>query len=209
MFSSSVSSKTISACLLALLAGSIASSAHSESLNIADTWLVRVRAVSINPENSNTPRLADPLSINSKVIPEFDISYALNNNWSSELILTYPQKHNVLANSTVIGSVKHLPPTLLLQYHINTDSGFSPYLGAGLNYTRFMQAHLPAGVAVGKQSMGAAGQVGIDFEIAPNTYFNIDYKYIKMKTDVTAGGAKLTTLGLNPGLFGIGIGRRF
>ena len=193
----------------ALAVASFAAPAHADSLNLADTWLVRIRALELRAENSNTPSLDSALAINDKVIPEIDFSYAFNNNWSSELVLTYPQKHNVLANGAAIGTVKHLPPSLLLQYHVTTESGVSPYLGAGLNYTRFMQAHLPAGVAVGKQSMGLVGQAGIDFEIAPNTYFNIDYKFIKMKTDVTAGGAKLTTLGLNPSLFGVGIGRRF
>ncbi|MEP7156963.1 MAG: OmpW family outer membrane protein [Betaproteobacteria bacterium] len=182
---------------------------HAESLDVSDTWLVRLRALELKPENSNMPGLKDSISINNKVIPEVDVSYALNNNWSAELVLTYPQKHDVRAGGTTIGTVKHLPPSLMLQYRFANDSGVVPYLGAGLNYTRFMQARLPAGITVDKQSMGVAAQLGIDFEIARNTYFNIDYKYITMKTDVMAGGARLTTLELNPSLFGVGIGYRF
>ena len=52
-----------------------------------------------------------------KTIPELDISYFFTPNIAAELVLTVPQEHRVYLNGTDIGSFKHLPPTLTLQYH--------------------------------------------------------------------------------------------
>ena len=51
-----------------------------------------------------------------------------------------------------IGSFKHLPPTLTAQYHFTNLNGFKPYLGAGVNYTRFSSVNLPAGVDIDRDS---------------------------------------------------------
>ena len=55
------------------------------------------------------------LTVNNKWLPEVDISYFFTPNLAAELILTVPQKHTVYAGGTSIGSLKHLPPTLLLR----------------------------------------------------------------------------------------------
>ncbi|KAI5935591.1 Inhibitor of nuclear factor kappa-B kinase subunit alpha [Manis javanica] len=59
-------------------------------------------------------------------------------NIAAELVLTYPQKHDRGAvRRSQIGSLKHLPPMLLAQYHFTNFGAFKPYVGAGANYTRF------------------------------------------------------------------------
>ena len=65
-------------------------------------WQVRVRAVNLDPANKTENGL--PLAVNAKLIPEVDISYFITPNIAAELILTYPQKHNVKSNGAVIGS---------------------------------------------------------------------------------------------------------
>jgi outer membrane protein len=70
-------------------------------------------------------------------------------NIAAELILTYPQKHDVELGGTDIGSVKHLPPTLTLQYHFNPTGTVRPYVGLGVNYTRFTSVDLDAGSVLG------------------------------------------------------------
>ncbi len=77
--------------------------------------------------------------MNDKVIPELDISYYFTPNFAAELILTYPQKHDVRSDGTKIGTLKHLPPTLLAQYHFTNFGAFKPYVGAGINYSTFLQ----------------------------------------------------------------------
>ena len=173
-------------------------------------WQVRVRALRMQVENGNSPDVAGAkVEINDKTFPEIDFAYNFTRNVSAELVLTYPQKHDVSLQGAKIGSVKHLPPTLLLQYQFLPGEKINPYVGAGLNYTRFMSTNLPAGITTDKSSAGFAIQVGADFEVAKNTYVNLDFKRVNIETDVKVSGAKLTTLKVNPNLISMGIGWRF
>ena len=171
-------------------------------------WLVRVRAVHLDSANKDSTGLG--LSVNNKTIPEVDISYFFNKNVAAELILTVPQKHD-LSSSVLggrIGSLKHLPPSLLLQYHFDAP-GFKPYVGAGVNYTRFSSVNLPAGVDIDRNSWGGALQVGVDIPLSKNLYLNFDVKKVYIKTDVFAGGVKAGTFKVDPVLVGVGLGWRF
>ena len=85
----------------------------------------------------------------------------------------------------------------------------APYVGAGLNYTRFSSVNLPAGVSIDRNSFGPALQVGVDIPLAKNLYLNFDVKKVFIKTDVSAGGAKLGTFKVDPVLVGVGLGWRF
>ncbi|MGV2481702.1 UNVERIFIED_CONTAM: OmpW family protein, partial [Salmonella enterica subsp. enterica serovar Weltevreden] len=78
-----------------------------------------------------------------------------------------------------------------------------------LNYTRFSNVDLPAGVTIDKDSFGLALQVGADYEISKNVYLNLDVKKVQIRTDVKAGGAKLGTFKVDPLLVGVGVGFRF
>ena len=169
-------------------------------------WLVRVRAVHLDSANKDSTGLG--LSVNNKTIPEVDITYFFNKNVAAELVLTVPQKHDVRAGGNNIGSLKHLPPSLLLQYHFDAP-GFKPYVGAGVNYTRFSNVNLPAGVDIDRNSFGAALQVGVDIPLSKNLYLNFDIKKVYIKTDVFAGGVKQGTFKVDPVLAGVGLGWRF
>ena len=169
-------------------------------------WMVRARAVHLDSANKDSTPLG--LTVNNKTIPEVDVSYFFTPNVAAELILTVPQKHTLRAGGVAIGSLKHLPPTLLAQYHFNLN-GFKPYVGAGLNYTRFSSVKAPAGVDIDRNSFGAALQVGVDIPLQKNLYLNFDVKKVFIKTDVKAGGAKLGTFKADPVLVGVGLGWRF
>ena len=169
-------------------------------------WMVRARAVHLDSANKDSTPLG--LTVNNKTIPDVDVSYFFTPNVAAELILTVPQKHTLRAGSAAIGSLKHLPPTLLLQYHFNTP-GIKPYVGAGLNYTRFSSVKAPAGVDIDRNSFGAALQVGVDIPLQKNLYLNFDIKKVFIKTDVTANGAKLGSFKVDPVLVGVGLGWRF
>ena len=169
-------------------------------------WLVRARAVHLDSANKDSTGLN--LSVNDKWIPEVDVTYFFNKNIAAELILTVPQRHTLSAGGTAIGSLKHLPPSLLVQYHFDAP-GFKPYVGAGINYTRFSSIRLPAGVDIDRNSFGGALQLGVDFPVAKNVYLNLDVKKVYIKTDVSAAGNKIGTFKVDPVLFGIGLGWRF
>lgn len=173
-------------------------------------WLVRARAVGLDMSNKDSTGLG--LSVNNKTIPEIDISYFINKNVAVELILTVPQKQTV--NSTAlgidIGTFKHLPPVITLQYHFDNFADFKPYVGAGLNYTQITQVNLlDGGANINSHSWGAALQAGVDFPIDKNLSFNIDIKKLNLKTDVFVGGDNKGVLKLNPTLIGVGLGYRY
>lgn len=174
---------------------------------VAEPWMVRVRAVHLDSANGDSTGL--DLSINNKWIPEVDISYFFTPNLAAELILTVPQKHKVYAGGTQIGTLKHLPPTLTLQYHFMPQAAVRPYVGAGLNYTRFSGVNLPAGVDVDRNSFGPAVQVGADIPVGKNLVLNVDLKKAYIRTDVSVGGANIGKFKVDPLLFGVGLGWRF
>lgn len=178
------------------------------------TWIVRARALSLDSANKDSTGFG--LSINNKVFPEVDISYFLSPNLAAELILTYPQKQT-LHSSVVgadIGSFKHLPPTLTLQYHFLGLGNFRPYVGAGVNYTLLSSVNFNPNVAalnlsVKKHSFGLAAQVGADLAIGGGWLLNADIKKVQLKTTVYSAGASVGDLKLDPLLFSIGVGKRF
>lgn len=170
-------------------------------------WLVRVRAVNLDSANKDGTGL--DLSIDNKVIPELDITYFFTPQWAAELVLTYPQKQTLSAGSTEIGTLKHLPPTLMAQYHFTGLGGFVPYVGAGVNYTHFSSVNLPAGVDIDRNSYGLALQIGADIPLTKSLSLNIDVKKVQIRTDVSAGGSNLGTFKIDPLLVGVGLGWRF
>jgi outer membrane protein len=176
-------------------------------------WIVRARALYMDPANKDSTGL--DLNVNEKLFPEVDISYFFTPNIAAELILTYPQKHDIRSGGAKIGSLKHLPPTLTAQYHFTGLTGWRPYLGAGLNYTRLMSVNFDDAVdvalepSVKKNSFGWALQAGFDVPIGGGWLFNVDVKKLQIRTDVSSFGSKVGTLKVDPVLFSVGVGKRF
>jgi len=190
-------------------------------------WMVRLRAVNLTAANKSdaVPALAipaDAIQINNKAFPEFDVSYFFTPNIAAELILTYPQQQDVtvmqsaLGGPTKIGSFRHLPPILTMQYHFTPPSQlprFKPYVGAGINYTRISNVDLQVpGVGqleLSKNSFGPALQIGFDYRLTDRVYFNVDLKKTWISADVKLAGQTISKVKVDPWLLGIGLGYRF
>ena len=195
----------IAAAVGMLVAGSVAA---QES-----PWLVRARVVHLNMANTNNTTVAG-LTVNDKTIPEVDISYFFTKNIAAELILTVPQKQHVYSNGADLGTFKHLPPTLTVQYHFTDFTGYKPYVGAGLNYTQITAEKISAGsgtnnVTLSDKSIGGALQAGVDIPLTKQVSLNIDVKKVYIKSHVYVGGTDVGTLKLDPVVFGVGVGYRF
>ena len=170
-------------------------------------WMVRARAVHLDMANKDQTNLNMDLSVNNKTIPEIDISYFITKNVAAELILTVPQEQKVYAGNAQIGTFKHLPPTLTLQYHFTDLGAYKPYVGAGLNYTAINKE--TGAATLSGSSWGPAFQVGVDFPIDKNWSINLDVKKVSIKSNVYVGGVDHGYLKLNPTLVGAGVGYRF
>ena len=195
-----------------LLAGSV-TGVMAQSMS-ESPWQIRLRSVHLDSVNKDTTPLG--LSIDNKSFASIDFSYFFNKNLAAELALTTDQKQRVFANGTDIGSFKHLPPTLLMQYHFTDFEGFKPYVGGGasLDSAKSDQARcsgvsLPPGVTLDSHSWGTAFQVGVDFPIDKNWSINLDVKKTYIRTDVYADGSSLGRLRVDPMLLGVGIGYRY
>jgi outer membrane protein len=180
----------------------------------ASPWLVRVRALHLDPADKSDPvggtGAANRLTLDSKTFPELDISYFFTPNVAAELVLTYPQKHDVLLDGKSIGTMKHLPPTLLAQYHFLPGAQFRPYVGAGLNYTTLSKVHLLNGNAgLEHKSFGLAVQAGADFALDKNWSLNLDVKKVQIRSDVNSAGAIISKVKVDPLLVSVGVGYRF
>lgn len=186
--------------------------------------MIRARVIDLYPYESSTTittiggKVKD---VNDDVAPELDFTYFFNKNIAAELILA-TTKHNVVAKGTTLdvngktrlGSVNLLPPTLLAQYHFQYNNQVDPYVGVGVNYTKFYNQNEQKGLTdiSYKNSIGPAFQAGVDVKIQDNWYFNIDVKkaYVKSDVEVTAGTTVVkTTVKLDPVIYGVGIGYRF
>ncbi len=200
--------------LLAVAAVCALSSGAAFAQQAEGPWMVRVRAVNLDSANKDSTGLG--LSINNKWMPELDVSYFFTPNIAAELVLTYPQKHDLRANGLgQIGSLKHLPPTLLAQYHFTNFGAFKPYVGAGVNYTRFSSVSFDPAVqaalnpSIKKNSFGGALQIGFDYALDKNWSLNFDVKKVFIETDVSSAGTKVGTFKVNPVLVGVGLGYRY
>lgn len=208
----------LSAALLAAVPAA-AQQAASEG-----NWLVRARAVNVDTANGSTPIGAlsvpgDAIHVESKIIPELDISYFFTKNLAAELILTVPQKHDVKVKSSAIGAFDAghfylLPPTLTMQWHFNPEGTFRPYVGAGITYSDFSGAQLRVpgvtGLHLDNDYFGPAVQAGFDIKLAKQLFVNFDVKKAHVRSDLkNDAGATLSRVKVDPLLIGIGIGWRF
>jgi len=183
-----------------------------------DPWEVRLRAVYLDPANKSDaiPGLApeNAIHINDKWLPDLDFEYFFTPHWSTELVLTYPQSQTVTVSGTAIGTFKHLPPVLTAKYDFLPDHDFQPYVGAGINVTIISDVNLAVpGVGelkLNSTSVGPAVQAGFDYKLQKHWYLNADVKWFKLGSDVDpASGTRVSTVHIDPLLFGIGIGYRF
>lgn len=202
-------------CLSVLLASTVLSlgAVHVAAAD-EQPWLVRIRALNMAPANESDPvggvGASDRIHVSNKTFPELDISYFFTPNLAAELVLTYPQKHDVTLDGKNIGSFKHLPPVLSVQYHFLPGQTINPYLGAGVNYTRISSVDLLGGSgSLDSSSVGFSIQAGADFKVGNNTYLNLDIKKVQIRSDVNAGGKKISAVKVDPLLVSVGVGWRF
>jgi len=118
----------------------------------AGDWIVRVGAGTVDPK-SNIGTVVSVDSGSSLVFNGIDI---LSSKLGLEVLAALPFSHDIklAAGGVKVGETKHLPPTLSLQYHFTNDSAFTPYAGAGLNYTLFFDEEATGGEGAAVMRLG-------------------------------------------------------
>ena len=198
--------------VVALAAAGIFSGAVAQAED--SPFMVRVRGVYLNWENGQSgglPLASGKIEASKQWIPEIDFTYFFTKNIAAELVLTYPQDVKINLGGDQVGTIKALPPSLVLQYHFTDLGQFKPYVGLGINYTIFTQRDniLNGAAKVDSSSVGVVAQVGMDYMLDKHWGVNMDVKWAQMATGVKVGGDKVGTVNLNPWMFGAGVTYRF
>jgi outer membrane protein len=217
--------------LAAVLGLAAPASAHE-----AGDWLFRIGASSVDPKSNNgsidltgiaTFGVQD-VSVDSQVGVTFNITYMYTANIGIELLAALPYEHDIKVEGLpgTAATVTHLPPTLSLQYHFMPGAAFQPYVGAGVNFTWFLDESkkgglrwaddalgVTTGLDVDSTSFGLAAQAGFDYIINDRWFFNVDVRWIDISTDATltvnGAAAAKAKVDVDPLVYGIHIGYRF
>jgi outer membrane protein len=192
----------------------------------AGDWIVRVGASNVDPDDPNGEiNVPDAgkldVNIDDDTSVTFNGTYMWTKNIGIELLAALPFEHDIKVDGLgKVGSTKHLPPTLSVQWHFLPDSRFQPYVGAGINWTIFFDdgedgvlEELGGQLELDDQSsFGLAGQIGADIMLNDHWFINADLRYIKIdnKAEVTLGEDKLNvSVDIDPYVYGLHIGYRF
>lgn len=177
----------------------------------AGDLLVRLRAISLVPQDDHSLSGGVDGSLDTATVPELDFTYFFTDSIAAELILA-TSRHHLGSTAGDVGEVWLLPPTLTLQYHFQGLGKVKPYVGAGVNYTVFYNEDagslgLPFEI---DNAFGWAVQAGVDYQIGDGLFLNADVKYIGLEADINIGnGAVAGDAGVNPLVIGAGVGYRF
>lgn len=151
-------------------------------------------------------------------------TYMLGDSLGIGLLAATPFKHDISAQGigvSDVGRVKHLPPTLTLQYFpLDGDSKFQPYVGAGLNYTTFFSEKTSGelNAALGQStislddSFGLALEAGIDYSLNENWLINVAVWHLDLDTDAvidSPAGQVTVDVEIDPWVYMLGLGYKF
>lgn len=200
--------------LLASVAG-IALSFPAAAQETFSNWQVRGRIIGVIPQETSSVNIGGKANASNAATPELDITYFLTPKLGLELIAA-TSKHKLTYNKTTdVGTAWILPPTLTLTYHpLRGDGNFSPYVGAGLNYSFFYNDKEATGFN-GQSMSGGVGyalQAGTDYWLNKNWGLNMDVKKIFLNVDAKTNlGATpvRVDMDLNPWVVGVGVSYRF
>lgn len=139
-------------------------------------------------------------------------------NFGIELVLGVPRTIKASGSGTVsfLGEVltaKNVAPTVLINYHFgDAGSALRPYIGVGINYTRFTGASTPYGWQVNlSDSWGLAGQVGFDYAVNREWGLYASLGAAQVKSDLVAIGAAVlqSTIDFRPVTYSAGLFYKF
>lgn len=211
-----------SLCLMLPAADAVAQEIRGKQ---AGDFNVRLRGIGVLPDNAGRTVFTAGGAATANTLDraknaytaQIDFSYFVTPNIAFELIAA-TTRHDLTLNggTTKLGSTGVLPPTLTAQYHPLPNSMFSPYVGAGLNYTVFYNEKNAAGFngLRLKDAWGFALQGGVDVLTSGPFSFNVDVKKIFLKTEATVNqnpntALRVNDIKLNPWVVGVGVGYRF
>jgi outer membrane protein len=174
---------------------------------ILDNFQIKVGVSGILPDESGDPIDVD---ISDEWVPSLQIEYFFNDNVSAELLCCVATHDVATTGGLDLGEVTHFPPTLTLKYRWTNFGQVEPYVGAGVNYTAFIDDEPPAGMTIDyDESFGLAVQAGFDYRIDEHWGVNFDVRYVDIGTDVTINNSIEDSVDINPWIISTSVAYRF
>lgn len=192
--------KKILAATLAAALGTTALPALAQS---AGDWTVGLGLGVVAPKSNNGLLAGQPTTIDNDVRPTITFEYFVRDNIGIELLAATPFEHTATVTGVGTVSTKHLPPTLSVNYHFANDSKFTPFVGAGINYTTFFEESSALGTVSLSDSVGLALHAGLDVAISDKGSLRADLRWIDINADAYLGGAFIGEAEIDPVVFGL------
>ena len=197
------------------LAAALALAATPALAQSAGSWTVGIGAHNVAPKSDNGTLTATPLGnlkmdVGSNVRPTITGEYFVKDNLGVEVLAALPFQHDISVSGVgKVGSTKHLPPTVSLQYHFGQGK-VKPFVGLGVNYTTFFSTKSDGAIAGANldlsDSWGLAAHLGVDFKVGEKGAIRLDYRKVDIDTRVKLNGANLgtkNTVNIDPSVYGI------
>ena len=196
--------------ILASLAAAVSLAAAPAMAQSKGDWTVSAGVHQVAPKSNNGSLAGGTLKVDvdSDIKPTITGEYFIADNLGIEVLAALPFKHDININGLGrVGSTKHLPPVVSLQYHFNSAGKVSPFLGAGLNYTTFFSEDTTGALAGSKlkleDSWGLAAHAGVDFAIGEKGALRVDLRWIDIDSKVKLNGEKIGTVNIDPLAYGV------
>jgi outer membrane protein len=106
-----------------------------------------------------------------------------------------------------LGSLEMVPLTLMLQLRASGGK-VQPYLGGGANVTMAWEKSGVLDTLDVAHSVGPAVQAGADIRVSPAVVVNADITWYLHRTGISAQGARIVSLRLDPLVLSAGVGFR-
>jgi outer membrane protein len=180
---------------------------------------------------SNGPAFLTPqpagLDVRDKSTLLFSVSQRINEHFDAEIVLGVPPRHDVVGTGTLapfgtISRVRQAAPTAFLNYSFFEGSAaFRPFVGVGVNYTRFYDAASTASgdLASGgptrivlTKSTGMAAQAGFTYKFDQRWSLCASVVRADVESDLTATTGSIerkTNIKFNPTAVSASLGYTF
>jgi len=194
----------------ALVASILAATAGQAMAYEAGDIVLRAGIATVNPDvTDKVAGGALQLDVDNNTQLGLTGTYFLAPTVGVQLLAATPFKHDITSAGVELGSTKHLPPTVTMQWYPAIAGNIHPYVGAGLNYTMFFEDDIPGADLELSDSVGLALEAGVDIDLGSNLVLNAAVWKIDINTDVEVNGVKAGELEIDPLAFMIGLGYKF
>jgi outer membrane protein len=152
----------------------------------------------VEPKDDNGTLAGADADVDGNGRPIVTFEYFIKDNIGIEVLGAVPFEHDISLNGTGIGSTKQLPPTVSLNYHIPTGGKFTPFVGVGVNYTKFFDEESSLGDLQIDDSWGFAATLGVDYAMSEKGSARIDVRYMNISSDVTLDRVDIGEVEVDP-----------